>query len=153
MIELTIISWNLYKNACTFFAQAADILRENELAAKVAAEAAPVLGEFQTQKHFYGFAIHNTDRFSADPCEKINCGAGKVCEADGTSASCICIPECPQQSDPRRMVCTNRNVTWNSDCEVHRQRCLCDTNDSRCKSSDLKHIHINYYGQCKEMPV
>lgn len=88
-----------------------------------------------------------------DPCAKIHCGAGRVCEADGDSASCVCISECPHQSDPRRMVCTNRNETWNSDCDVYRERCLCDTDDARCKSADLKHIHINYYGQCKEMPV
>lgn len=88
-----------------------------------------------------------------DPCSKIHCGAGRVCHAEGESAKCICIPECPEQNDPRRMVCTNRNETWNSDCQVYRERCLCDTDDARCKSADLKHIHINYYGECKEMPV
>lgn len=91
--------------------------------------------------------------YSVDPCAKIHCGAGRVCEATGSTASCVCIPECPQQSDPRRMVCTNRNETWNSDCEVYRERCLCDTDDERCKSAELKHIHIDYYGECKEMPV
>lgn len=91
--------------------------------------------------------------FQVDPCAKIHCGAGRVCEADGTTAECVCIPECPKQTDPRRMVCTNKNQTWNSDCEVHRERCLCDTDDARCKSADLKHIHINYYGECKEIQV
>lgn len=91
--------------------------------------------------------------FLVNPCEKIHCGAGRVCEANGNSATCVCIPECPEQSDPRRMVCTNRNETWNSDCEVYRERCLCDTDDALCKAEDLKHIHINYYGQCKEMPA
>lgn len=51
------------------------------------------------------------------------------------------------------MVCTNKNQTWNSDCEVHRERCLCDTNDPRCKSADLKHVHVNYYGECKQIQV
>lgn len=91
--------------------------------------------------------------FQVDPCAKIHCGAGRVCQAEGTTAECVCIPECPQQTDPRRMVCTNKNQTWNSDCEVHRERCLCDTDDARCKSADLKHIHINYYGECKEIQV
>lgn len=76
-----------------------------------------------------------------------------MCQAEGESASCVCIPECPEQNDPRRKVCTNRNETWNSDCHVYRERCLCDTDDDRCKSAQLKHIHINYYGECKEMPV
>lgn len=88
-----------------------------------------------------------------DPCAKIHCGAGRVCQAEGETASCVCIPDCPDQSDPRRKVCTNRNETWNSDCHVYRERCLCDTDDDRCKSAELKHIHINYYGECKEMPV
>lgn len=90
---------------------------------------------------------------SVDPCAKIHCGAGRVCQAVGESASCVCIPDCPEQSDPRRKVCTNRNETWNSDCHVHRERCLCDTDDDRCKSAELKHIQINYYGDCREMPV
>lgn len=90
---------------------------------------------------------------SVDPCAKIHCGAGRVCQAEGDSAACVCIPECPEQTDPRRKVCSNKNDTWSSDCDVHRERCLCDTGDARCKSAELKHIHINYYGECKEIPV
>lgn len=118
-----------------------DLARENERAAEIAADfASQMIGE-------------NHAPVEVNPCEKIHCGAGRVCEANGNSATCICIPECPDQSDPRRMVCTNRNETWNSDCEVYRERCLCDTDDALCKAEDLKHIHINYYGQCKEMPI
>jgi len=115
-----------------------DIERENIKAAQIAA----------AQK----LKDENNAQVQIDPCSMIHCSAGRVCHVEGTNASCICIPECPQQSDPRRMVCTNQNQTWNSDCEVHRERCLCESNDSRCKSSDSKHLHINYYGQCKEMP-
>lgn len=54
----------------------------------------------------------------------------------------------------RSQVCTNKNETWNSDCEVYRQRCFCDAkDDERCTNPELKHIHIDYYGECKEMPV
>lgn len=91
--------------------------------------------------------------YIVDPCTKVHCGAGRVCQAKGTTASCVCIPQCPEELDPRRKVCTNRNETWSSDCEVYRHRCLCDTNDASCKGKDLKHIHINYYGECKSMPV
>lgn len=76
-----------------------------------------------------------------------------VCKSDQDSAECICIPECPEETDPRRKVCTNRNVTWDSDCEVHRQRCLCDTKDPTCLDKNHKHIHIDYYGECKQQPV
>lgn len=50
------------------------------------------------------------------------------------------------------MVCTNFNETWDSACEVHRQRCLCNTNDDRCRGEEVKHVHINYYGRCRNMP-
>jgi secreted protein acidic and rich in cysteine len=72
---------------------------------------------------------------------------------NGDTAECICIPECPEETDPRRKVCTNRNETWSSDCEVHRNRCFCDTNDARCSNPKNSHIHIDYYGECKEIQV
>ncbi|CAO1442261.1 unnamed protein product [Diamesa hyperborea] len=88
---------------------------------------------------------------TVDPCAKIHCGAGRVCQTVQESAQCVCIPECPEESDPRRKACTNRNETWASDCEVHRQRCLCDTKDVACLDPKYSHIHINYYGECKAM--
>jgi len=92
-------------------------------------------------------------RMIYDPCTKIHCGAGRVCQVQDDSAQCVCIPECPDESDPRRKVCTNRNETWGSDCEVHRQRCLCDTRDDRCSNAKNSHIHIDYYGECKELQL
>lgn len=91
---------------------------------------------------------------SLDPCTKIHCGAGKVCQAEeGGKAECVCIPECPLEKDSRRRVCTSRNETWDSDCEVHRQRCLCETKSATCKDKEYNHIQINYFGECREMPV
>lgn len=90
---------------------------------------------------------------SVDPCKNVHCGAGLVCKPENDVGVCVCVPECPEQSDPRRKVCTSLNETWSSDCEVHRARCLCDKNDPGCKSTELKHIQINYYGECREMPV
>lgn len=112
-----------------------------ELAAKIAAE-------------HYNFPedIENAPRL-VDPCKGTRCGSGRICEADGTEAKCICIPECPEETDTRRKVCTNFNETWQSACEVHRQRCLCNTNDPRCRGEEVKHVHIDYYGNCRNMPV
>lgn len=111
-----------------------------ELAAKIAAE-------------HYNFPedIENAPRL-VDPCKGIRCGAGRVCQADGTDAKCVCIPECPEEVDSRRKVCTNLNETWDSACEVHRQRCMCNTGDPRCLGEEVKHVHIDYYGQCRNMP-
>jgi len=114
-----------------------DLNRENDVAMQVAAEIAEQV---------------NANLVQVDPCAKIHCGAGRVCKAEVTSASCVCITECPEESDPRRKVCTNKNETWTSDCEVYRQRCLCDSNDPACRGSEFRHIHIDYYGECKDMP-
>lgn len=91
--------------------------------------------------------------YKVDPCSKFHCSAGKVCITEGDIPKCVCIQDCPDESDTRRRVCINRNETWASDCEVYRQRCLCDTNDPLCKGKEYKHIHIDYYGECKQMPV
>lgn len=88
-----------------------------------------------------------------NPCSQIHCSAGKVCDIKDNVAQCICIPDCPEENEPRRRVCTNKNETWSSDCEVHRQRCLCDTGDALCMNKEMKHIHIDYYGECKELRV
>lgn len=50
-------------------------------------------------------------------------------------------------------VCTDHNETFPSDCEVHRQRCLCLTKHEDCKSPQYSHVQIDYYGVCREMPV
>lgn len=74
-------------------------------------------------------------------------------QVEDREAKCICIEKCETEIDPRRRVCTNYNETFGSDCEVYQARCFCDTNDSRCKGSDYQHVHIEYYGECKQMPV
>lgn len=60
---------------------------------------------------------------------------------------------CPDEDDNRRRVCSNYNETWSSDCEVYRQRCLCDEFSDDCTDQMNKHLHIDYYGECREMPV
>ena len=110
-----------------------------ELAAKIAAE------------HYNFEGVETLPRL-ADPCKGVRCGAGWICQAEGSEAKCVCIPECPEEPDSRRKVCTNLNETWDSACEVHRQRCLCNTDDPRCRGEEVKHVHIDYYGGCRDMP-
>lgn len=89
-----------------------------------------------------------------DLCAKVHCGAGRVCELDeNDDPQCVCINECPEENEPRRKVCSNHNETWTSDCAIYQQRCWCDTGDKRCKGEQYKHIHIVYYGICRDMPV
>lgn len=78
----------------------------------------------------------------------MHCGAGRVCQVEGVEAKCVCIPECPEEKDLRRRVCTNKNETWSSDCAVYQQRCLCDNKAAGCLKPDNSHLHIDYYGEC-----
>lgn len=91
--------------------------------------------------------------FMDDPCLKVHCSAGRVCEIDEHGdAVCNCIKECPYETDSRRKVCTHQNETWPSDCEVYRQRCLCLDNSELCRGPQYNHVQIEYYGACREMP-
>lgn len=91
--------------------------------------------------------------FFDDPCLKVHCSAGRVCEIDEHGdAVCNCIKECPYETESRRKVCTNHNETWSSDCEVYRQRCLCIDNSDLCRGPQYHHVQIEYYGSCREMP-
>ncbi|CAB3369482.1 Hypothetical predicted protein [Cloeon dipterum] len=88
-----------------------------------------------------------------DPCLKKHCSAGRICQSnDDGEAECVCIETCPEEVDPRRKVCTNQNTTWGSDCEVYRMRCWCDKGSDKCEDDSMKHLHIEYYGECREMP-
>ncbi|CAG9854193.1 unnamed protein product [Phyllotreta striolata] len=87
-----------------------------------------------------------------DPCMEVRCGAGRICQvSDDGEPECVCIPNCPVETESRRKVCSNYNETWSSDCAVYQQRCLCDKGDAECKGPQYKHVHIEYYGECREM--
>lgn len=90
---------------------------------------------------------------AGDLCRSKHCGAGRECEIneDGEPV-CICIKTCPQEEEARRKVCTNFNETWGSDCEVYQKRCQCEENSSACDRQEYAHVHIEYYGQCRQMP-
>lgn len=119
-----------------------DLKRENQKAREEAAK-------YHEQ---HGLAQGTETRLIYDPCTNIHCQAGRVCVTnDDHTAECVCIPDCPEEYDPRRKVCTNHNETWASDCKVYQQRCFCDTKDSRCLTWKNSHMHIDYYGECKEI--
>ncbi|XP_054716479.1 SPARC-like [Uloborus diversus] len=87
-----------------------------------------------------------------DPCAKHKCGPGKMCEINEEGkAHCSCVQKCPEEIDDRRKVCSNHNETWDSDCELYKMRCLCTEELDGCKLDKYKHVHINYYGPCKDI--
>ncbi|XP_076361381.1 SPARC-like isoform X2 [Tachypleus tridentatus] len=88
-----------------------------------------------------------------DPCAEHYCGAGRICALnDQDKPICECVPKCPVETDERRKVCSNHNETWSSDCEVYRMRCLCNKNRKECLKNKYNHVHVNYYGACREIP-
>ena len=48
----------------------------------------------------------------------------------------------------RGQVCSTKNVTFASECELKRQRCLCHTEAKGCADESYAHAHIDYYGPC-----
>jgi len=93
------------------------------------------------------------DNFGPDPCADKKCGPGRECmPGDKGKARCVCMQKCPDEEDNRRRVCSNYNETWISDCELYRTRCLCDEASDDCTNILNKHLHIDYYGECREMP-
>jgi len=86
-------------------------------------------------------------------CAKKHCGAGKECRVNEQGeAECVCMASCPEEKDPRRMICSNQNETWNSDCELYRMRCHCKTGSAECTDTKYDHAHVDYFGSCKDVP-
>ncbi|KAF2368207.1 SPARC/Testican calcium-binding domain [Trinorchestia longiramus] len=89
----------------------------------------------------------------ADPCEGMVCSAGRSCVVTVSGkGACHCVEACEEETDPRRRVCSNHNETWMTDCDLHRQRCLCNDGLQGCQDDKYKHLHIDYYGQCQQLP-
>lgn len=88
-----------------------------------------------------------------DPCSKTRCGPGRECVVDPATSEpkCLCMRECGPNKDPRRQVCDNFNNTWNSDCHLFRHQCACKDGESKDCTENHSHMHIDYYGECKEL--
>jgi len=88
-----------------------------------------------------------------NPCKDVKCTSGQECTVDSETGEgkCVCIRECPDNTDSRRRVCSNFNQTWQSDCHLMKHRCDCLEGALGDCTDDHKHMHINYYGECKEI--
>uniref|UniRef100_A0A2R5LIA1 Putative matricellular protein osteonectin/sparc/bm-40 n=1 Tax=Ornithodoros turicata TaxID=34597 RepID=A0A2R5LIA1_9ACAR len=88
-----------------------------------------------------------------DPCSKVRCGPGRRCNVnEDRTATCECVTECAPEPDDRRKVCSNHNETWDSDCLLYQMRCMCEDEKEGCKDEKYEHMHVDYYGSCKELP-
>jgi len=87
-----------------------------------------------------------------DPCMDKRCGPGRECTSTSQGkAKCVCLTSCPTEDDDRRRVCSNYNETWTSDCDLYRARCVCDSGSAECIDQANKHLHIEYYGECRQI--
>lgn len=108
----------------------------------------------EAAKKDVGSEVEVNDNELENPCLKHKCSsAGHECTIDPDSGEpkCVCIRECPDNTDTRRRVCSNFNQTWQSDCHLLKHRCDCLEGVSHDCTADHKHMHINYYGECKEI--
>lgn len=95
---------------------------------------------------------HAKGGYVEDPCRNHKCGPGKDCEINEEGkAHCTCVKKCPDEVDSRRKVCSNHNETWDSDCALYQMRCMCTEDLDGCESDKYKHVHIDYYGPCKDI--
>lgn len=87
-----------------------------------------------------------------DPCAALGCKEGEECLIDAEGeARCDCLKFCPLEEDIRNFVCTNSNATFNSECEFHRQECLCGKEDVGCNDKSVLDMHLDYYGTCTDI--
>jgi len=83
----------------------------------------------------------------------LRCGPGRECIIHkNLTATCECVKQCQVEKDTRRKVCSNHNETWDSDCHLYQMSCFCEDGQKECVDTDrYSHLHIDYYGVCKEI--
>ncbi|CAL1529727.1 unnamed protein product [Lymnaea stagnalis] len=89
-----------------------------------------------------------------NPCYRKKCQRGEVCVLDEHRKSkCVCSPDCGVREvrQERLLVCSNKNMTYLSECHLDQDHCLCRTNDRKCTSPGSTKILLEYYGACKEL--
>jgi len=87
-----------------------------------------------------------------DPCLKKRCSIGHECDLDEDGKPvCICARQCAEETQERAKVCSTKNVTFDSECELHRQKCLCHHKSEGCVDRSYRKAHLDYFGPCKEI--
>ncbi|MFH4973363.1 hypothetical protein AB6A40_000072 [Gnathostoma spinigerum] len=87
------------------------------------------------------------------PCQTHLCGWGKECTVDKTNGpSCECISKCPELNGGLAdKVCSNFNETFDSLCDLYRERCLCKHEAEECSNKAYAKLHLEYLGECKQL--
>jgi len=93
----------------------------------------------------------DTEQTFKNPCNEKNCKRGEVCVLNEGEAMCVCQTcEYTDGEEPIE-VCSTGNVTYNSECELDRDHCLCKQSQPGCSDTNAKKIRLDYYSACKEL--
>lgn len=88
------------------------------------------------------------------PCFRKKCYRGEECQVnDKEEAECVCTPSCDfyKQQEGRHQVCSNKNVTYDTECDLDREHCLCKHSKDGCRYPGARKIQLEYYGTCQEL--
>jgi len=86
-------------------------------------------------------------------CSTKKCRRGEMCNVNSEGeAECVCMPNCDtyQTDNPRAKVCSTRNETYPTLCDLDRDHCLCKRKQDGCQNSGVKKVQLEYYGACQE---
>ncbi|KAL4240883.1 hypothetical protein ACF0H5_001666 [Mactra antiquata] len=87
-----------------------------------------------------------------NPCNRHQCKRGEICVLDEGKAKCECITcEIPKPDDNIVKVCSTKNITYESECFLDREHCLCRNNLPGCTDNREKRIRLDYFTACKEL--
>lgn len=96
----------------------------------------------------------NGEEQRTNPCADHHCGLGHECDLDeDENPVCVCTRKCHYGGEGAIKVCSTLNATFGSECELYRQKCLCQQHKEDCMDERYKKGHLDYYGECKELPA
>lgn len=86
-----------------------------------------------------------------NPCNAKHCQRGEECILRDEIPKCVCRSRCNHVTNPRHKVCGSRNTTFDSECHLDREACLCKANSPQCSSPAFRKLKLNYFGECQEL--
>ncbi|KAK0040468.1 SPARC [Biomphalaria pfeifferi] len=93
--------------------------------------------------------------WSRNPCFKKVCQRGETCVLDrDRNSKCVCQTDCGMLKFNRGQyeVCSTANVTYQSECHLNIDHCLCKSNARGCSQPGVTKILVDYFGACRDFP-
>ncbi|XP_055346429.1 SPARC-like [Paramacrobiotus metropolitanus] len=87
-----------------------------------------------------------------NPCANFPCEEGLECELnEDEQPMCVCSKMCPNNSPIK--VCSSFNQTFDSECHLYKQRCLCQRGLPGCDDPKNKDMQLEYLNECRELAL